>query len=237
MAQLPSALRVPRGQAVLHPLTGALHGEVDDGRGAAPGRRARAGLEGVGREGAAERQLHVRVPVDATGDHVLAGGVDDAVGRCGQVGAEGGRAGLDQRGDALAVDQHVGRDRAGGPDDGAVGDEDRHGLPFSADLVRRRASRIVGGLVDLGLGDAERRGDAQHVAVQPALADQQPRRRVASISAAAASGHGSGPPGRSSVPGMAQLDGQHEALAPHLGHERVPLGEPAAGARRAAGPS
>ena len=35
------------------------------------GRRAGAGLEGVHRLGAAERHLHVRVPVDGTRDHVL----------------------------------------------------------------------------------------------------------------------------------------------------------------------
>ena len=40
MAQLPSALRVPRGEAVVHVLAGALHGEVDDGRDAAPRRGA-----------------------------------------------------------------------------------------------------------------------------------------------------------------------------------------------------
>ena len=73
MAQLPSALRVPRGQPVVHVLAVALHGEVDDRGGAAPRRGARAGLERVGGERAAEGQLHVGVHVDAAGDDVLAG--------------------------------------------------------------------------------------------------------------------------------------------------------------------
>ena len=58
-----------------------LDGEVDDRGGAAPGRGAGAGLEGVRGERAAERHLHVRVRVDPAGQHVLAGRVDDLVRR------------------------------------------------------------------------------------------------------------------------------------------------------------
>ena len=65
-------LAVPIGQPVLHVLAEALHREVDDRGRAAPRGGARPGLEGVGGERAAERQLHVRVRVDTTGDHVLA---------------------------------------------------------------------------------------------------------------------------------------------------------------------
>ena len=65
-------LGVPVGEAVLHVLAGALHGEVDDRRHASPCRGDRAGLERVGRRRAAEGQLHVRVHVDAAGDDVLA---------------------------------------------------------------------------------------------------------------------------------------------------------------------
>ena len=79
MRAVARGLGVPGGQPVLDPLAVALHGEVDDRRGAAPGRRPGAGLEGVGGVGAAERQLHVGVGVDAAGDDVLAGGVDDLV--------------------------------------------------------------------------------------------------------------------------------------------------------------
>ena len=97
-------LAVPGGQAVLDPLAGALHREVDDRGGAAVGRRSRAGLERVRGERAAEGQLHVRVDVDTAGDDVLAGGVELLV-----VVADGGPAGLEQPDDALAVDQHVHR--------------------------------------------------------------------------------------------------------------------------------
>ena len=73
---VPVGLAVPVGEAVDHVLAGALHGDVDDGGDATPRGGDRAGLERVGRGGAAERQLHVGVHVDATRDHVLAGGVD-----------------------------------------------------------------------------------------------------------------------------------------------------------------
>ena len=116
-------LGVPGGEPVLHALAGALHGEVDDRRRAAPGRRAGAGLEGVGGERAAERQLHVRVAVDAARDDVLAGGVDDACRRCRHVGAERGVTGREQR--RRSARRRRARPwpgRAGGRDDGAARD-------------------------------------------------------------------------------------------------------------------
>src|SRR5207244_3300066 len=75
-----------------------LHREIDDGRGAAVRRGARASLEGVGGRSAAERQLHVGVGIDAAGDDQAAFGVDDLV--------------------------HVGGDRPGDHDHLAVLDED-----------------------------------------------------------------------------------------------------------------
>ena len=66
-------------EALAHVEPVALGGEVDDGGGAAPGRGPGAGLEVVGRDGAAERQLHVGVHVHPAGHHQLAGGVDHPV--------------------------------------------------------------------------------------------------------------------------------------------------------------
>ncbi len=71
-------------EAVLHALAVPLHGEVDDGC-RTPPQAAACGspVSNVSeRVGAAEGQLHVRVRVDAAGDHVLAGGVDDRVDGC-----------------------------------------------------------------------------------------------------------------------------------------------------------
>ena len=134
-------LGVPGGQAVDDAGAGGLHREVDDGGDAAPRRGDGAGLERVGRGGAAEGQLHVGVHVDAARDDVLAGGVDDLVG-----GGLGGRepAGGADRGDGLAVDQHVVGDAPAGADDGAVLDQDRaHGCLLIAGPARRR--RRAGG--------------------------------------------------------------------------------------------
>ena len=101
---VPRGLLVPRGKRLLHALAGLLHGEVDD-RGDATPRRCRGpGLERVGRLGAAERQFHVGVDVDAARHDVLAGCVDRAVGGDAE---RRGLAGREDRGDRLAVDQHV----------------------------------------------------------------------------------------------------------------------------------
>lgn len=95
---------VPLSQSVVHVLAVALHSHVDDGGDATPGRRARAGLEGVGREGATEGQFHVGVNVDATGQHELALGVDDLVTTL--LGA-GEVTRCTDGGDLLALDEHV----------------------------------------------------------------------------------------------------------------------------------
>ena len=98
-----------------------LNREVDDRRRAAERRGDRAGLEVVGRRGAAERHVHVRVHVDAAGQDVLALGVDHLVGRHGQRRADGR--------DLLALDEDVADVLIGGGDDGAVLDQDAHGTP------------------------------------------------------------------------------------------------------------
>ncbi len=140
-------LLVPFGEAVLDAGAGGLHGEVDDGCRAAPGCGARPRLEGVGRLGAAEGELEVGVRVDAAGDDVLAGRVDDGVGRGLEVGAERVRAGLEQGDDLLAVDEHVGIDAPGGGDDGSAGDEGGAHCFLrwsnSGDRVAPRAARRV----------------------------------------------------------------------------------------------
>ncbi len=113
-------LAVPLGETVLHALTGALHRHVDDRRDAAPRCCNRSCLERVGRGRATEGKLHVRVHVDATGDDVLAAGVDGAH------RGDADRLGLpwsEQRGDRLPIDEDVALDPAGGTDDRAAGDE------------------------------------------------------------------------------------------------------------------
>ena len=89
---LPVGLAVPFGQTVEDVLAVSLHGHVDDGRDAAPRRGARPGLERVAGERAAERQLHVRVHVDAAGDDVLAGRIDDGVAALFRPGEPAGQA-------------------------------------------------------------------------------------------------------------------------------------------------
>ena len=66
-------------EGLLERLALVLNREVDDRRRATKGRRDRAGAEIVGRDGPAERKLHVHVRVDCAGDHELAGGVDRPV--------------------------------------------------------------------------------------------------------------------------------------------------------------
>jgi len=111
---------VPFGQAQLHVLVVSLQRHVDDGGHAAPRRGDGASLERVDGRGAAEGQLHVRVHVDAAGHHILPLRVDHLV------GGHAHRVGLSarvERGDDLAVDEHVLFVATGRADDGAVLDE------------------------------------------------------------------------------------------------------------------
>lgn len=138
-------LGVPGVQALAQGAADALHREVDDGGGASPGGGPGAGLEGVGGEGAAERQLHVGVDVDATRDHVLPGGVDDAVAGPGR----GGRgAGGGEGGDTAVLDQDVGVGLVGRGDDEATAD---HGTAAHAGRSAGSGSAGRGG-VDEGEG-------------------------------------------------------------------------------------
>ena len=133
-------LGVPGGQAVLDPLAVPLHGEVDDRRRAAPGRRPGAGLEGVGGVGAAERQLHVGVRVDAAGDDVLAGRVDhgvDVAARSTPSSVEPGRA----RAAIVSPSTSTSAAAAGGADDGAAGDQGR--VMSSSVMSAGRHGRVV----------------------------------------------------------------------------------------------
>jgi hypothetical protein len=101
-----------------------LHGEVHDHGRAAEGGCPCARLECVLREGAAERQLHVRVDIDGARDDVAARRVDGVVGR--QAGT--GEIRADGR-DRLPIHEDVRGLRAIRRDDGAVGDERSHRSP------------------------------------------------------------------------------------------------------------
>lgn len=113
-------LLVPGVESLAQGLAPALHREVDDGGGAAPGGGPGAGLEGVGGGGTAEGQLHVGVRVDPAGDDVLPARVDRTVGR---PGLGGRRAVGREGGDAAVLDQYVGVELVGGRDDEAAADE------------------------------------------------------------------------------------------------------------------
>src|SRR3954447_2728945 len=98
----------------------ALYGEVDDRGRTAPGGGPGARLEGVGGEGAAERQLHVRVGVDAARDHVFAGGVYGPLGRP-RLGCRSAARG--EGGDPAVLDEDVGVDLVRRGDDEASADD------------------------------------------------------------------------------------------------------------------
>ena len=132
---------VPVREAVFDALAGALHREVDDRGGAAPGGGGRAGLERVACRRATERQLHVGVGVDAARDHILAGRVDHGVDRVLQVAAEQHRSGCEHRDDALTVDEHIRFTAASGRDDGTAGDEGRSHDGTPRALCRRLSAR------------------------------------------------------------------------------------------------
>ena len=115
-------LLVPVVECLAQRFALVLHGEVDDGGGAAVRGGARAGLEGVGGGRAAEGELHVRVGVDAAGDDQPAFGVDDFV----RVG--GDRFG--DHGDLPVLDQDVGVVVVDCGDNPAVLDDGAHGGEF-----------------------------------------------------------------------------------------------------------
>jgi len=119
---LPPPLVARRGERAAH----RLHRKVDDRRRPAEGRGAGPGLKVIRRKRPAERQLHVGVDIDATGDDELAGRVD-------LLRAAGGEASSDLR-DLLAVHEHVGFIRIGRGHDGPAGDE---GLAHSVLPTRR----------------------------------------------------------------------------------------------------
>ena len=110
-ARLPEPGVARRLERLPHPL----HGEIDDGRRAAEGRRDRAGVEVIRREGAPEGELHMCVDIDTAGDDVLACRVD-------ALGARGLQS-LTDHGDLLAVDEHVAFVCVGRGHDRPVGDE------------------------------------------------------------------------------------------------------------------
>ena len=114
-ARLAFGLFPPGVEGVAHARAARLDGEIDDGGGAAEGRGAGAGFEIVGAGGAAEGHVEVRVAIDAAGEDVHAGRVDDLG------GGVRGDAGADFL-DEFAFDQHVGVDGVGGGDDCAVAD-------------------------------------------------------------------------------------------------------------------
>ena len=94
----------------------ALEGEVDDGGGAAEGRRARAGLVVVAGGRVAEGVVQVGVAVDAAGQHQQAGGVNHP-------GVRADVEPLADHGDLAVLEQHVGVVVVHGRDDAAVADQ------------------------------------------------------------------------------------------------------------------
>jgi hypothetical protein len=107
------------------PLSRIRDHEINDHRGAAGKSRRSAGEKVVARHGAHERQLHVRVRVDAARHHVLPAGIDHG-------GARRRVQLLADRSD-LAVDaQHVGAEGLVGGDDRAALYEDCHRSDLSS---------------------------------------------------------------------------------------------------------
>ena len=78
--RLAVGLLHPRLERVVQRLAAVLDREVDDRRRPAEGGGDRARLEVVGRRRAAERHVEMRVAVDAAGNDVATGRVDDAIG-------------------------------------------------------------------------------------------------------------------------------------------------------------
>ena len=133
-------LREPAIETLSQPLAVVLQREVDDRRGAAERGRAGPRLEVVRAEAAAERQLHVRVHVDAAGHHVAPGRVDHAV-------RVDGHARADRR-DLLVLDHDVGLGGLGRRDDGPPLDQRPHAArllsfwPQSVSFSRSRRAMV-----------------------------------------------------------------------------------------------
>lgn len=125
---LAVGLVVPGVEALAQGVAHALDGEVDDRCGAAPGGGPGSGLERVRGRGAAERELHVGVRVDAARDDVLPARVDRAAGRPG-LGCRGAVRGQGRH--AAVLDQDVRVEFVGGGDHQAAADQgaDAHGSP------------------------------------------------------------------------------------------------------------
>ncbi len=118
-AGLRFRLLPPGVQRVAHLGAAGLDGEIDDGGGAADGRRARAGFEIVAGCCAAERHVEMRVRVDAAGKQQHAGGVQHFV-------AGLGRNSRTHFLDGLAFDQYVRGERLFRGHHRAVLNEDSH---------------------------------------------------------------------------------------------------------------
>jgi len=101
---VPVGILVPRGQPVVHVLASALYREVHDRRRAAEGRGDRARLGTCPKRSCRQRQLHVGVDVDATGDDVFARRVEHPVAGWFHAFEVAGRA---ERRDLVAVNQDV----------------------------------------------------------------------------------------------------------------------------------
>src|SRR2546423_5018590 len=91
-----------------------LHREVDDRGCASMGSGAGAGEKIIGRLRPAEGQFHVRMRIDAAGNHEFSGSIDNLVGLHLELGADNGNL--------LLLDQNVGSVIVGGSDDTAVKD-------------------------------------------------------------------------------------------------------------------
>ena len=115
---LAVGLGVPRVEALDGALALGLNREVDDARGAAPRCRPGAGLEVIGRDGAPEGHIEVRMGVDAAGNDQAVFGVEDGVGVHVEV--------FSDEGDFFIFDVDVGEIVVGGGDDVAVFDEYAH---------------------------------------------------------------------------------------------------------------
>ena len=118
-------------------------------------RGARPGLEGVGRGGASERQLHVGVGVDTARDDELSGGVDGLVGLDPVAASQ-------QCSDLAVLDEDVGLHLLDGSHDGATLDQSLRHCPLLG-LDQRAVG--VGPTVSIESPDLAHLVDLVHVEV------------------------------------------------------------------------